>query len=101
MQQSHEEKIEARSDYNRIKNNPITLLMAIEGHALNFQENRYYMSTILDAMRTLFLQSKRKEKVYKTTPKDFVWHEVRSSNSHSIGEPIILTKFVEAMDGYN
>ena len=35
-------KIEARSNYNRynrIKNNPITLLMAIKEHPLNFQEN--------------------------------------------------------------
>jgi hypothetical protein len=32
-------KIEARSDYNRIENNPITLLMSIKEHALNFEEN--------------------------------------------------------------
>jgi hypothetical protein len=32
-------KIEARSDYNRIENNPIKLLMAIKEHTLNIQEN--------------------------------------------------------------
>ena len=32
-------KIEARSDYTIIKNNPITLLIAIKKHALNYQEN--------------------------------------------------------------
>jgi hypothetical protein len=53
-------KIEARSNYNRIEDNPITLLMAIKEHALNFQENRYSMSIILDAMRT-FLFTKQKE----------------------------------------
>ena len=53
-------KIESRSDYNRIKNNPITLLVAIKEHTLNFQENRYSMSMIVDAMRTLF-NTKQKE----------------------------------------
>jgi hypothetical protein len=34
--------------------------MAIKEHALNFQENRYSMSIILDAMRMLF-NTKQKE----------------------------------------
>ena len=32
-------KIEARSDYVKIKNNPITLLISIKEHTLNIQEN--------------------------------------------------------------
>ena len=31
-------KIKARSDYIKIKNNPITLLVAIHQHNLNYQE---------------------------------------------------------------
>ena len=46
-------KIKARSDYIRIENNPITLLIAIKEHALNHQENPFLMSIILYAMRTL------------------------------------------------
>jgi hypothetical protein len=45
-------KIEGRSDYKSdVKGNPIELLKAIKQHALNFQESRYEMSIILDALR--------------------------------------------------
>ena len=92
-------KIEARSDYNRIKNNPITLLMAIKEHALNFQENRYSMSIILDAMKTLlFTKQKEGESLQDYTKRFRVARDVLKSH---MGEPIILTKFVEAMDEYN
>ena len=92
-------KIEARSDYNRIENNPITLLMAIKEHALNFQENRYSMSIILDAMRTLlFTKQKEGESLQDYTKRFRVARDVLKSH---MGGPIILTKFVEAMDGYN
>jgi hypothetical protein len=53
-------KIEARSNFKGIKNNPIKLLKAIKEHALNYQENRYSMSIILDLFRAL-LGSKQKE----------------------------------------
>jgi len=91
-------KIEARSDYNRIENNPITLLMAIKEHALNFQENRYSMSIILDAMRMLlFTKQKEGESLQDYTKRFRVARDVLKSH---MGGPIILTKFVEAMDGY-
>ena len=60
MQEGHEKNIETRLDYIKIKNNPITLLVAIKGHAINYQENRYSMLIILDAMRTL-LPTKQRE----------------------------------------
>jgi hypothetical protein len=92
-------KIEARSDYNRIENNPITLLMAIKEHALNYQENQYSMSIILDAMRTLlFTKQKEGESLQDYTKRFRVARDVLKSH---MGGPIILTKFVEAMNGYN
>ncbi len=53
-------KIEARSDYQKIKNDPIELLIAIKEHVLNYQENQYSMSIILDAMWT-HLGTKQKD----------------------------------------
>ena len=47
-------KIEERSDYIKIENNPLTLLIAIKEHALNYPE------IILDAMKMLFT-TKQKE----------------------------------------
>jgi hypothetical protein len=54
-------KIEALSDYNsKIKGNPIELLKTIKQHALNYQEHRYEMSIILDALRTM-INTRQKE----------------------------------------
>jgi hypothetical protein len=36
-----------------MKDNPIKLLNAITEHALNYQEHRYEMSIILDALRAV------------------------------------------------
>ena len=73
--------------------------MAIKEHALNFQENRYSMSIILDAMRTLlFTKQKEGESLQDYTKRFRVARDVLKSH---MGGPIILTKFVEAMDGYN
>ena len=45
-------KIQARMDYeSTIKGNPIQLLKAIEEHSISYQENKYEMHIILDAMR--------------------------------------------------
>jgi len=38
--------IDLRLDFIKINTNPITLLVAIKEHALNYQENRYSMSII-------------------------------------------------------
>jgi hypothetical protein len=48
-------KIEGRSDYeSKIRKNAINLLNAIEEHSLNYEETRYDMSIVADAIRTLF-----------------------------------------------
>jgi hypothetical protein len=54
-------KIKARTNYeSSIQNNPIELLKAIKQHALNYQEYRYEMSIITDALRTM-INLKQKE----------------------------------------
>jgi hypothetical protein len=63
--------VEARSDYlNKIKNDPVELLKAIKEHAHKYQENRYPMSIILDATRTLLGWKQKEMKVYKSTRRD-------------------------------
>jgi hypothetical protein len=48
-------KIKARSDFEvNILNNPIELLKAIKEHLLNYQETRYTMSILVNAVKVLF-----------------------------------------------
>jgi hypothetical protein len=54
-------KILARSDYETmLYNDPIELLKAVKEHALNYQETRYEMSIISDALRAM-IGTKQKE----------------------------------------
>ena len=92
-------KIEARSDYESIRNDPINLLKAIKEHALNYQESQYSMSIVLDAMRTLMsTKQKEGESLQDYTKRFRVARDVLKSH---VGGPIILAKIVEAMDGYD
>jgi hypothetical protein len=92
-------KIEVRLDYIKIKNNPITLLIAIKEHKPNYQENRYSMSIIFDAMRSLLTTKQRGESLQDYTKRLRVAQHVRKFH---IGGPIILNKFVKAMEvGYD
>ena len=85
-------KLESRSDYDKIKNDPILLLKAIKEHALNYQENRYSMSIVLDTLRTLLVTKQKEGKSLQDFTKRFrVARDVLKSH---IGGPIILTKIV-------
>ena len=58
-------KIEAMADFeSTIRNNPISLLIAIQQHALDFQENRYDMEIISAAFANSSLSSRRKRRVW-------------------------------------
>eukprot|EP00978_Attheya_sp_CCMP212_P009950 scaffold23782_cov35-Attheya_sp.AAC.1 len=46
-------KIQSRSDFATIKNDPIELLKAVKEHSLNYQENRYEMSIIFDSIKAM------------------------------------------------
>ncbi len=81
---------ETRSDYIRIENNPITLLIAIKEHAQNYYENRYYMSINLDSMRTVLTTKQkvgesRSSRLLAYQARDFVWHKMCSS--HTLEDP--------------
>ena len=92
-------KIESRKEYaTTVKGNPIELLKAIKQHALNYNENRYAMSIILDSMRALFnLKQKDGESLQDYTKRFKTARDVLRSH---IGGPIILTKYVKTMDDY-
>ena len=51
---SMKNKIEERSDYAGMENDPISLLQAIKEHSLNYQKNKYAMSIIYEAYNNLF-----------------------------------------------
>jgi hypothetical protein len=93
-------KIQSRSNFDSdIENDPIKLLRAIKEHALNYQENRYEMAIILDAMRAM-TEAKQKEneslvdytKRFKTSRDVFESH---------LGGPLIMTKYVKSLSGYD
>ena len=86
-------KIEARTDYTTINQNPIELLKAIKQHALNYQENRYPMSIIYDSMKTVFNTKQREDENLNQYQQRFkTQRDVMSSH---IGGPIILTQLFD------
>jgi Reverse transcriptase (RNA-dependent DNA polymerase) len=93
-------KIEARYDYQQtIKGNPIELLKAVKQHALNYQEHRYEMSIILEAIRALITcKQKENENLQDYTKRFKTSRDVLDSH---MGGPIELTKFMKKMDEYD
>jgi hypothetical protein len=47
-------KIQARADFEVIKHDPFKLLLAIEEYSMSYQENKYEVITIADAIKNLF-----------------------------------------------
>jgi hypothetical protein len=92
-------KVQSRADFTKIKNNPIELLKAVKEHSLNYQENRYEMSIILDSIKTMIeTKQKETESLSDFTRRFKVSRDVMESH---IGGPLILTKFVEQMTDYD
>lgn len=99
-------KIEARSNYDKvdtdnimIKGHPIHLLKAIKEHALSYQEHRYEMSILLDSLRgVLNLKQKDGESLQDYTKRFKTARDVLVSH---IGGPIVFTKYVSNMPGYD
>ena len=92
-------KLENRSEFeSKIKGNPIELLKAIKEHAMRFQETKWYILTIIDAMKA-FINMKQKDdeslidyrKRFKTARDVFMSH---------IGGPLFLNKVVERHTDY-
>ena len=82
-----------------MKGNPIELLKAIKEYALNYNENRYEMSIILDSMRALLnLRQKDGESLQDYTKRFKTAPDVLRSH---VGGPIILTKYIQTMADYD
>ena len=98
--QSMKNKIEARRDFeSTIYDDPIELLKAIKEHATNYQENRYEMCIIADALRAM-LNTKQKdgESLSDYTKRFKVARDVYESH---VGGPFILKKYVTNVPGFS
>ena len=93
-------KIQARQDYSsKIKNNPIELLNAIEEHSLSYQENKYEMSVIFDALKNLVnLKQKDEESLIDYTAR---FKSAKDVFVAQLGDVIMLTKYVATMSEYS
>ena len=53
-------KLQSRTDYDKIKGDPVELLKAIKQHALSYESNQYQMKTICEATKT-FINTRQRE----------------------------------------
>ena len=92
-------KITGRNDFKeKIFNNPIILLLVNKKHSLNYQESRYEMNIITDAIRA-FLNTKQKE---SETLQDYTRRFKTSKEimeSH-VGGPLVLQKYIQITEEY-
>jgi hypothetical protein len=84
-------KIQGRTDFkSKIENNPFELLNSIKEHSMNYQENQYEYSIILDSMITLLTtKQKEGENLQDYTKRFRISKELCESH---IGGPIVLFK---------
>jgi hypothetical protein len=88
-------KILTRVDYeSKIKNDPIALLNAIEEHALSFEDTRYDMSIVLEAIRNLVnIKQKDDESVVQYAER---LRTIRNITVNQLGGSIQMTKLVNS-----
>lgn len=88
-------KIANRTDFNEnIYDDPINLLQAIKEHALNYQEYRYQMAIIYDALRTLFYTKQKENENLQEYARRFKTAE-EILQSH-LGGSLLIQKAVRA-----
>ena len=95
-----QEKIEERTDFqSRVYNNRIELLKAIKEHTLNYEESRYEIGIVTDALRS-FLNCQKK---YKEPLLDYMKRFKTSQEimQNHLGGAIILKNFVAALPDYD
>ena len=92
-------KIAGRSDFDtKIFDDPVKLLIAIKEYSLNFQESRYKMSIIPDAMKTFFYtRQKDSESLIEYTRRCTSAKDIMESH---IGGPIIVKNYIELSKEY-
>ena len=93
-------KIEARTNYEKgIYNDPIELIKAIKEHALNYEESKYEMAIIYDALKAFVnCRQRDKELLQEYTRRFKVVRELLQSH---LGGAIVLSKFFENQDNYD
>jgi hypothetical protein len=93
-------KVISRSDYDTlVYNHPITLLKAVKEHSLNYQKTRYKLSIISVAFRSVFTAKQREgENLQDYTRRFKTSTEILESH---LGGPIVLSKYVATMNGYD
>ena len=92
-------KIEARSDFkSNIECIPFKLLKVIKEHSMNFQENWYSVSVILDAQMTLFSTKQNEAKSLQDYTKR-LWTTICVFKSYIEG-PVKLSKVLLANNRY-
>ena len=86
------DKIESREDFDEIEDKPIALLKAIRQHALNYQEYRYVMSIVSDALKNLVHTKQKDDESLQDYAKRFKT-ATEIPESH-LGGPIMIPSVV-------
>jgi hypothetical protein len=93
-------KIEARADFQtKTSKSPIDLLIAIKEHALNYQENKYPSAIVHDSIMNLLSAKQNNGESLQDYTKRF--KNYRDVMESQLGGPLILTKMMESIPGYN
>ena len=101
MRQRNEKKIQTTRDFEtKIEDDPIELLKSIKEHALSYQEDKYLMEIIVEALISFLITSKQKEDEHLNdyTKRFKVLREVMESH---LGGPLILTKYNKSLSTYD
>ncbi|KAG7374509.1 hypothetical protein IV203_013604 [Nitzschia inconspicua] len=97
-------KIESRKDFKSIKGNPNKLLTAIREHALNYQDNKFCMTVVIDAWSSLMnTKQKEGESLQDYTKRFRVALEVYKSHTNAddpLG-PMNLRKIAKNIPGHD
>ena len=92
-------KLQSRKDFDTIKGDPFKLLEAIKEHSVSYQENKYPMTSITDAIRNIVnLRQKEDESLIDYTRRFKVARDVLKSQ---LGGPLILAPVAKNISGYD
>ena len=94
------QNLESKADYTGvIKNNPFELLKAVESLSYNYQESKYEIAIIADAIRIFVNLRQKEDESLSSYLESF---QAASNNMLAQkGSEIILTKYMETMQGYD
>ena len=94
------QNIESKEDYhNKIKNNPFELLKTIEALSYNYQDSKYEVAIVFDALKT-FITLKQYDDEHLT--KYLERFKAAADNVVAqLGNEIKLSKYIKTMDGYD